>query len=141
MFLAIRVIKPNRMKRKYFFQMAGFLLLTIFLYSFTQKDDIVAALKTGNVEKMSKYFDNTVDVTVPGKSNSFSKGQAELVIRDFFNLNKVKNFEVQHSGSNPSSNFIIGTLSTAGGSYRTTVYMRAKGDKQLIQGVEFEQKN
>ena len=129
------------MKTKYFLQITILFLLAVLTVSFTQKDDIVAALKTGNVEKMSKYFDNTIDVTVPGKSNSFSKGQAELVIKDFFNLNKVKNFELQHSGSNPSSNFIIGTLTTAGGSYRTTVYMRTKGDKQLIQGVEFEQKN
>ena len=129
------------MKMRYFLQTAFLLSLSVFLYSFTQKDDIVAALKTGSVEKMAKYFDNTVDVTVPGKSNSFSKGQAELVIRDFFNLNKVRNFEVQHSGSNPSSNFIIGTLTTAGGTYRTTVFMRTKGDKRLIQGVEFEQKN
>ena len=129
------------MKTKYLLQITILFLLTVLTVSFTQKDDIVAALKTGNVEKMSKYFDNTIDVTVPGKSNSFSKGQAELVIKDFFNLNKVKNFELQHSGSNPSSNFIIGTLTTAGGSYRTTVYMRTKGDKQLIQGVEFEQKN
>lgn len=128
------------MKTKYFLQITILFLLAVLTVSFTQKDDIVAALKTGNVEKMSKYFDNTIDVTVPGKSNSFSKGQAELVIKDFFNLNKVKNFELQHSGSNPSSNFIIGTLTTAGGTYRTTVYMRTKGDKQLIQGVEFEQK-
>jgi len=110
------------------------------LLSFTQKDDIVAALKTGSVEKMSKYFDSMVDVSLPGKSNSFSKGQAELVIKDFFTLNKVKSFELQHSGSNPSSNFIIGTLVTNGGTYRTTVYMRTKGDKNLIQGIEFEQK-
>ena len=129
------------MKTKYLLQTTILFFLAVFLVSFTQKDDIVAALKTGNVEKMSKYFDNTIDVTVPGKSNSFSKGQAELVIKDFFNLNKVRAFELQHSGSNPSSNFIIGTLTTAGGTYRTTVYMRTKGDKQLIQGVEFEQKN
>lgn len=129
------------MKTKYLLQTTILFFLSVFLVSFTQKDDIVAALKTGNVEKMSKYFDNTIDVSVPGKSNSFSKGQAELVIKDFFNLNKVRAFELQHSGSNPSSNFIIGTLTTAGGTYRTTVYMRTKGDKQLIQGVEFEQKN
>ena len=129
------------MKTKYLLQTIILFFLAVFMVSFTQKDDIVAALKTGNVEKMSKYFDNTIDVTVPGKSNSFSKGQAELVIKDFFNLNKVRAFELQHSGSNPSSNFIIGTLTTAGGTYRTTVYMRTKGDKQLIQGVEFEQKN
>mgnify|MGYP003547581707 FL=1 len=89
---------------------------------------------------MAKYFDNMVDVSIPGKSNTFSKGQAEMVVKDFFALNKVKNFEVQHSGSNPSSNFIIGTLTTSSGNYRTTVYMRSRGDKQLIQGVEFEQK-
>jgi hypothetical protein len=110
------------------------------LVSFTQKDEIVAALKTGSVEKMAKYFDSMVDVSLPGKTNSFSKGQAELVIKDFFTLNKVKNFELQHAGSNPSSNFIIGTLVTNGGTYRTTVYMRVKGDKNLIQGVEFEHK-
>ena len=114
--------------------------LTLTLYSFVQKDDIVSALKTGSADKMAKYFDGMVDVSVPGKSNTFSKGQAEMVLKDFFTLNKVHNFEVQHSGSNPSSNFIIGILTTISGSYRTTVYMRARGDKQLIQGIEFELK-
>lgn len=128
------------MKRTYFLQAMCLMLLVTVLVSFTQKDDIVAALKTGNVEKMAKYFDGMIDVNLPGKSNSFSKGQAELVIKDFFSLNKVKNFELQHSGSNTSSNFIIGTLVTSGGNYRTTVYMRTKGDKNLIQGIEFEQK-
>lgn len=109
-------------------------------YSFTQKDEIVDALKTGNIDKLSKYFDQMVDVTIPGKSNSFSKGQAELVVKDFFNVNKVRNFELQHSGSNPSSNFIIGKLSTSNGEFRTTVYMRQRGDKLLIQGIEFEPK-
>ncbi len=118
-------------------------LLFVVLSSFSlmQKDEIIAGLKTGSVEKLAKYFDNMVDVTVPGKTNSFSKTQAEMILKDFFNLNKVKNFEVQHSGSNSSSNFIIGTLNTANGNFRTTVYMRMRGDKQMIQGIEFEQKN
>ena len=128
------------MKTKYLFMTTLLVLTATALLSFTQNDDIVAALKAGNVEKMAKYFDSMVDVSLPGKSNSFSKGQAELVIKDFFNLNKVKSFELQHLGSNPSSNFIIGTLVTNGGTYRTTVYMRNKGDKNLIQGIEFEQK-
>ncbi len=114
--------------------------LTVFLHSFTQKDDIVAALRSGSADKMAKYFDNMVDVSVPGTSNTFSKGQAEMVLKDFFTLNRVRNFEVQHSGSNPSSNFIIGTLTTYSGNYRTTVYMRIRGDKQLMQGIEFELK-
>lgn len=119
----------------------GFVLLlafTITAFSFVQKDEIIDALKSGNAEKMSPYFDQMVDITLPGKSNSYSKGQAELVLKDFFNINKVKNFELQHSGSNPSSNFLIGKLSTSNGTFRTTVYMRQRGDKQMVQGIEFE---
>lgn len=118
-----------------------FLLLVAGIsFSFTQKDEIVDALRTGDVNKLSKYFDQMVDVTIPNKSNSFSKGQAELVIKDFFTVNKVKNFELQHSGSNPSSNFMIGKLSTSNGEFRTTVYMRQRGEKLMIQGIEFEPK-
>lgn len=128
------------MNGKRFFKGLLLFSLAVLLYSFIQKDDIVAALKTGSADKMAKYFDSMVDVSIPGKSNTFSKGQAEMVLKDFFALNRVRSFEVQHSGSNPSSNFIIGTLTTNGGTYRTTVYMRARGDKQLMQGIEFELK-
>jgi len=114
------------------------LLVIVVASSFIQKDEIVDALKSGDAEKLSRHFDQTVDISMPGKSNSYSKGQAEMVLKDFFSMNKVRNFELQHSGSNPSSNFIIGKLTTANGSYRTTVYMRQRGDKQLIQGIEFE---
>jgi hypothetical protein len=117
---------------------AALLLLMVVASSFMQKDEIVDALKSGDAEKLSRHFDQTVDISMPGKSNSYSKGQAEMVLKDFFSMNKVRNFELQHSGSNPSSNFIIGKLTTANGSFRTTVYMRQRGDKQLIQGIEFE---
>jgi Domain of unknown function (DUF4783) len=131
--------KKQQMKTR--FMILSFLFVILNSFSVTQKDEIIAGLKTGSVEKLAKHFDNMVDVTVPGKTNSFSKTQAEMILKDFFNLNKVKNFEVQHSGSNASSNFIIGMLSTSNGNYRTTVYMRMRGDKQMIQGIEFEQKN
>ena len=117
---------------------AALLLVIVVASSFIQKDEIVDALKSGDAEKLSRHFDQTVDISMPGKSNSYSKGQAEMVLKDFFSMNKVRNFELQHSGSNPSSNFIIGKLTTANGSYRTTVYMRQRGDKQLIQDIEFE---
>lgn len=126
------------MKSNYFFSLFFLLVSSVTLISFVQKDEIVDALKSGDAVKLSRHFDQTVDISMPGKSNSYSKGQAEMILKDFFNLNKVRNFELQHSGSNPSSNFIIGKLTTANGSFRTTVYMRQRGDKQLIQGIEFE---
>ena len=49
--------------------------------SFTE---VVKAIKSGNSAEVSKFFDNTVEITLPEKSNSYSKSQAELVLRDFF---------------------------------------------------------
>lgn len=126
------------MKANYFFSLFFLLVSTIAIVSFVQKDEIVDALKAGDTEKLSKHFDQVIDISMPGKSKSYSKDQAEMVLKDFFSMNKVRTFELQHSGSNPSSNFIIGKLTTANGIFRTTVYMRQRVTKQLIQGIEFE---
>ena len=114
---------------------------TFFLCSFTlfsSIDEVVAALKTGNTAQIAKFFDNTVEITMPDKSNSYSKSQAELVLKDFFNNNPVKSFEVLHKGENAGSQYCIGTLVTKGGSFRTTIFMKQKGDKQLLQEIMFE---
>jgi len=101
-------------------------------------DEVVNALRTGNASLISKYFDNTVDITLPDKSNSYSRSQAELVLRDFFINNSVKSFNVLHKGDNAGSQYCIGSLSTKSGVYRTTIFMKQKGDKQVVQELRFE---
>lgn len=107
---------------------------------FASIDDVVAGLRGGNSTQIAKYFDNTVEITMPDKSNSYSKGQAEMVLKDFFSTNPVKAFDVVHKGENAGSQYCIGTLATKNGVYRTTVYMKQKGDKQLLQEITFEKK-
>ena len=106
--------------------------------SFSGMDEVINALKSGNTAQIARFFDNTVEITMPGKSSSFSKSQAELVLKDFFNNNPVKGFEVMHKGDNAGSQFCIGNLDTKNGSYRTTLFMKQKGDKQLLQEIRFE---
>ncbi|HMC99165.1 MAG TPA: DUF4783 domain-containing protein [Ferruginibacter sp.] len=101
-------------------------------------DEVVSAMKSGNTNQITKYFDNTVEITTPGSSNSYSKDQAERVLIDFFSTNSVKSFEVVHKGENSGSQYCIGTLSTKGGSYRTTIFMKQKGNQQLLQELRFE---
>lgn len=101
-------------------------------------DEVVAALKNGSVSQIAKNFDNTVEITIPDKSNSFSKGQAEMVLKDFFDTNPVKNFEVIHKGENAGSQYCIGTLVTKNGSFRTTIFMKLKSGKQYLQEIRFE---
>ena len=101
-------------------------------------DDVINAVKSGDASQVSKFFDNTVEITLLEKSNSYSKSQAELVLHDFFTSNSVKNFEVLHKSDNAGSEYCIGNLQTNGGTYRTTIYMKQKGNKEVLQELRFE---
>ncbi len=101
-------------------------------------DEIIVGLKAGNASQVSKYFDNTVEVTLPEKSNSYSRSQADLVLRDFFTNNTVKGFEVIHKGENAGSQYCIGNLLTKSNSFRTTIFMKQKGEKQILQEIRIE---
>ena len=117
------------------------LYTALFLFSSFQMisvDDVVNGMKTGNASMVSKFFDNTVELTFPDKSNAYSKSQAELVLKDFFNTNVVKSFLVMHRGDTENSQYCIGILETKNGEYRTTFYLKQKGDKQLLQELRFE---
>jgi hypothetical protein len=111
------------------------------LSSFTFKigiDDVITAMKSGNASQVAKYFDNNVEITMPDKSNSYSKSQGELVLKDFFTTSMVKSFDVIHKGENAGSQYCIGNLITKAGTFRTTIYMKQKGDQQVLQELRFE---
>lgn len=126
------------MKRFFTLLSIGALLSSFTIFS--SIDEVITAMKAGNAADIARFFDNTVEINMPDKSNSYSKSQAELVLKDFFNSNTVKTFEVIHKGENSGSQYCIGTLITKGGSFRTTIFMKQKGDKQVLQGITFESK-
>jgi Domain of unknown function (DUF4783) len=118
-------------------------ILTVFLafslLSFEYSiDDVVSAIKTGDASRMSRYFDNLVEITLHERSHSYSKSQAEVILRDFFVNSGVKNFKVVHKGASNDSEFCVGSLTTRGGEYRTTIFMKTRGDKKVLQELRFE---
>jgi hypothetical protein len=120
-------------------RLIAYVFFLTLLSSFTLSvNDVVNALKTGNASQVSKYFDNTIDITLQDKSNSYSKSQAELIIKDFFIINGVISFEALHTGDNAGSQYLIGNLKTKKGVFRTTVYMKQKANRQVVQELRFE---
>jgi hypothetical protein len=101
-------------------------------------DQVLVALRTGNATQLAKYFDSRVDISLPTKSDNFSKNQAEMILKDFFASNEVKDFQVKHKGENNGSQFCIGLLQTRNGNYRTKLYMKQKGGEQLVQEIAFQ---
>lgn len=119
------------------------LLSTVLFSSFLSADtidmdDVVVALKSGNASQLSKYFDNRVDISLPDKTDNYSRTQAEMVIKDFFNSNGVRTFELKYKSEKAGSNYCLGILQTRSGSYRTTIFMKQKGDREYLYDVSFQ---
>ncbi|HLX65429.1 MAG TPA: DUF4783 domain-containing protein [Puia sp.] len=101
-------------------------------------DDITYAIRVGNAGELSRYLDSRVDISLPEKTDNYSKIQAEMIIRDFFSTNGVRNFVVRKTGYSGSTEYCVGVLQTRNGDYRTTIFTRQKGDRQLLQELRFQ---
>lgn len=126
------------MKRLFLTLLLGF---TLVLSSFTTQngiDQVIGALRSGNSTQLSVFFDENVELTLPDKSDSYSKAQAQLIVKDFFGNNRVKGFELKHKGDSPSGPFCIGTLQTNAGNFRTNVFMKIKNGKEVVKEIRFQ---
>lgn len=113
------------------------LLLSSFAYQ-SNIDGVIGALRAGNSSELSKYFDDKIELTLPDKSDSYSKAQAQLIVKDFFSNNGVRGFELKHKGDSPGGQFCIGTLQTNTGNFRTNVFMKIKGGKEVVKEIRFQ---
>lgn len=116
------------------------LSLALVMTSFSSQvgiDEVIGAIKSGNAGELSRFIDDNVEITLPNKSDNYSKAQATVILKDFFKNNGVKNFEVKHKGDGQSGQFCVGTLVTSSGNYRTTVFMRMKANKQIVKELRF----
>ena len=126
--------------------MKYFLPIILLAFSFTTLsykpiysiEEVVTAMRSGNANQLSRYFDDRIDIQLPNKSENYSRTQAEMILKDFFSNNEVKNFQVKHKGENNGAQFCIGLLQTRNGNYRTKIYMKQKGDRQVLQEIGFQ---
>src|SRR5690606_23131518 len=115
-----------------------FLLASSFAVEQSGIDGVIGALRAGNANELSKYFDDNVELTLPVKSNSYSKAQAQVIVRDFFTNNGVKGFDLKHKGDAPGGHYAIGTLNTKSGQFRAHVFMKSKGNKEPVKEIRFQ---
>jgi hypothetical protein len=121
------------------FLLTSFLFLTAFTIQSGGIDNVISALRSGNANQLSGNFDDTIELTLPDKSDNFSKAQAQVIVRDFFGNSGVKGFEVKHKGDSPGGgHFCIGTLQTSTGNFRTNVFMKIKGGKEVVKEIRFQ---
>ena len=102
-------------------------------------EDIGSSIRSGDAQSISKFFGNSVDLTIINKEEMYSKAQAEQMLKDFFSKNTPVSFAIIHKGvSKEGSKYAIGSLVTAQGTtYRTYFYIKQSGNNYYIQELRF----
>lgn len=117
-----------------------FSLLFLFQLSLfgQNQQEIHSSFEQGNVEVLSSFLDDNIDLTVLKDEGIYSKAQAKVILKTFFTANSPGTFTVQHQGGNEQTAYIIGTLQTNGTNYRVYYLSKKNGNKTVIQKLRIE---
>ena len=100
---------------------------------------VIEAITKGNASELSKLFNSTIDINIPENEGTYSKNQAEIIVKKFFKKNPVTKFTINHSGSsNDGSKYSIGTYISNDKTYRVYFLLKKTSEKYFIQQLQFE---
>lgn len=94
-------------------------------------EDVSNGVRTGNVLAIAPYFDNIVPITINNTQSTYSRQQAEMILKDFFARNTPKEFLVANSGTSNNAKFVIGELITTAG-VKFSVYILLKEKEHVF---------
>ena len=106
------------------------------------ESEITKAIGKGDIETLSKYFDESVEICILDLEDLLDKEEAISEIKSFFGKHNPKSFQVLHDGTSKGqdSKYFIGDLNTSNSIFRVYVYMKSTSDSYLIQEIRFEKK-
>ncbi|MFN0214476.1 MAG: DUF4783 domain-containing protein [Saprospiraceae bacterium] len=101
---------------------------------------ISAALGAGDVDGLSKYFADNVEISIQDKEQVYSKAKAAEVLKGFFETSKPRSFAQVHKGQSRenSDQYCIGNLSASAGTFRVYLYLKVNGSSISIQEMRFD---
>ncbi len=124
--------------------LSAFVFLCISIHSFSTFaqsdviDQVKETIKAGSAKELTKYLNQTVDVTLDGSVQSYSKAQAEFVFRDFFKQHPPSEFSIIHQGSSKGGQpFAIGQFKSGSETYRVFMKIKVINNQQLVHEISF----
>lgn len=116
------------------------LLLTISMHGHAQTifAPMKDAVKAGDARELAKYFNTSIDLNLEGEVSTYSKAQAEFVLRDFFKKHSPTDFSIVHTGSSKGGlQFAIGKYQCGSDSYNVLMRVREVEKAYLIHEMSF----
>ena len=135
------VIMKNRSIALIFLALIMFLSGHVLRGQSTTTNQIVSAVRNADAAGLAKYFNSTVDLELGNSDGNYSKKQAEIILKDFFQKNPVQSFSINHEGSsNDGSKYMIGScVGKNKKKFRVYILLKNKNDGLLITQLQFEE--
>ena len=112
---------------------------TTFLLMADNFDEVAAALKSGNAKQVSAFFNNNLALTIMNDEGTYSKQQAEVIMRNFFAQNPPKQVSIQHRGSSgQGAKYAVAIYECTNGKFRAYIFMKDAGNGLLIHELRIE---
>ena len=101
--------------------------------------DVSGYFKSGNAKEIAKHFNTSVELSIADETDTYSKAQAEQILRDYFSKNVPVSSTVIHL-INTNPNYQIGILSllTKTVKRRVTVTFKKTSGEFLITELRIE---
>jgi hypothetical protein len=129
----------------------AFYLIVGFLFVISKADTLVlqdspeevikssiAAFEKGDAVSLTNNFFSTVEIDLLGEENFYSKAQAQLLLKSFFEKNSPVKFTINHKGVKELTAFAIGVLQCKSNSYRVSMFMKTEKEKSRIHQLRIE---
>jgi hypothetical protein len=119
--------------------------ITIYGFDINQSPEatreVSQAIEKANAKDVAKHFGASVELKLPGNEGTYSRNQAELILRNFFSRNAPQSFALQHQGpSRDGSVYAIGTYTSQNGkTFRTYFLLKRISDQMVLHLLQMEE--
>jgi len=101
-------------------------------------NNVRTAMKSGSSKELSQYFGSMVELNFDGEKSSYSRSQAEFVLKDFFKKNPPIDFQYIHQGASKQGfKYVIGKYSVSNGSFRIWILFKKDENTYYVDTIDF----
>jgi hypothetical protein len=102
-------------------------------------DAIETCVRTGDATALSAWFSNTLDCNLLGEESAYSKVQATMILKNFFEQYPPVKFAFKHSSDKQTVKYAIGILQTKNNDkLRVTILIKDQNKDLKIQQLRIE---
>lgn len=96
------------------------------------------AMSTGDAQALAPVLNDKVEINFDEEKSSYSRAQAEFILKDFFRKYPVSDFRYIHQGSSRQGmQYAIGKYTYPEGTFRVYILVKDHGGRSSIDMLDF----